>query len=122
MTAPHKPVVCKVRDSTKSICAVAATPHRCDRLLCRSSASGEQPAITALARAAPARLAPRMRYLYTLDVHETRDLACNVLTYYWDIDETTKRKIKAYAVMNGTEIGKALKRLVEIALANDQTK
>ena len=37
----------------------------------------------------------------------------------WDIDETTRRKIKAYAVMNGIEIGEALKRLVEIALAND---
>lgn len=37
----------------------------------------------------------------------------------WNIDETTKRKIKAYAVMNGIEIGEAVQRLVEIALAND---
>jgi hypothetical protein len=40
----------------------------------------------------------------------------------WDMDETTKRKIKAYAVMNGIEIGEALKRLVDIALANDTAK
>jgi hypothetical protein len=40
----------------------------------------------------------------------------------WDIDETTKRKIKAYAVMNGIEIGEALKRLVDIALATDSRK
>ena len=40
----------------------------------------------------------------------------------WNIDEATKRKIKAYAVMNGIEIGEALKRLVDIALANDTAK
>lgn len=40
----------------------------------------------------------------------------------WNVDETTKRKVKAYAVMNGIEIGEALKRLVEIALANDPSK
>ncbi len=40
----------------------------------------------------------------------------------WNVDETTRRKIKAYAVMNGIEIGEALKRLVDIALANDQSK
>jgi len=40
----------------------------------------------------------------------------------WNIDETTKRKIKAYAVMNGIEIGEALKQLVDIALANDSRK
>ncbi len=40
----------------------------------------------------------------------------------WNVDETTKRKIKAYAVMNGIEIGEALKRLVDIALASDQSK
>jgi len=40
----------------------------------------------------------------------------------WNIDEATKRKIKAYAVMNGIEIGEALKRLVAIALANDPSK
>ncbi len=40
----------------------------------------------------------------------------------WNVDETTKRKIKAYAVMNGIEIGEALKRLVDIALANDPSK
>ena len=37
----------------------------------------------------------------------------------WNVDETTKRKIKVYAVMNGIEIGEAVQRLVEIALAND---
>ncbi len=36
-----------------------------------------------------------------------------------NVNETTQRKIKAYAVMNGIEIGEALQRLVEIALAND---
>ena len=40
----------------------------------------------------------------------------------WNVDETTRRKVKAYAVMNGIEIGEALKRLVEIALANDPSK
>ncbi len=40
----------------------------------------------------------------------------------WNVDETTKRKIKAYAVMNGIELAEALKRLVNIALANDQVK
>jgi hypothetical protein len=40
----------------------------------------------------------------------------------WNVDETTKRKIKAYAVMNGVEIAEALQRLVEIALANDPSK
>jgi hypothetical protein len=39
-----------------------------------------------------------------------------------NVNETTKRKIKAYAVMNGIEIAEALKRLVDIALANDPTK
>ncbi len=40
----------------------------------------------------------------------------------WNIDEMTKRKIKSYAVLNGIEIGEAIKRLVEIALASDQSK
>ena len=40
----------------------------------------------------------------------------------WHTDEATKRKIKAYAVMNGIEIGEALKRLVDIALAHDPAK
>jgi hypothetical protein len=40
----------------------------------------------------------------------------------WNIDEATKRKIKAYAALNGIEIGEALKRLVEIALTIDQSK
>jgi len=40
----------------------------------------------------------------------------------WNVDEMTKRKIKAYAVMNGIEIGEALKQLVDIALANDPSK
>jgi hypothetical protein len=39
-----------------------------------------------------------------------------------NVNETTKRKVKAYAVMNGIEIGEALKRLVDIALANDLSK
>jgi hypothetical protein len=39
-----------------------------------------------------------------------------------NVNETTKRKVKAYAVMNGIEIGEALKRLVDIALANDMSK
>jgi len=40
----------------------------------------------------------------------------------WNVDETTKRKIKAYAVMNGIEIGEAIQRLVDIALSNDLSK
>jgi hypothetical protein len=40
----------------------------------------------------------------------------------WNVDETTKRKIKAYAVLNGIEIGEAIKQLVDIALASDQSK
>ncbi len=40
----------------------------------------------------------------------------------WHTDETTRRKIKAYAVMHGIEIGEALKRLVDIALAHDPSK
>ena len=34
-----------------------------------------------------------------------------------NVDETTKRRIKAYAAMNGLEIAEALKRLVDRALA-----
>ena len=40
----------------------------------------------------------------------------------WNIDEATKRKIKVYAAMHDIEIGEALKRLVDIALANDPSK
>ena len=40
----------------------------------------------------------------------------------WNVDETTKRQIKAYAVMNGIEIAEALQRLVDIALATEQAK
>ncbi len=40
----------------------------------------------------------------------------------WNIDEVTKRKIKAYAAMNGIEIGEAIQRLVDIALTNDPHK
>jgi hypothetical protein len=40
----------------------------------------------------------------------------------WNVDETTRRKVKAYAVMNGIEIGEALKRLVDIALASNPDK
>ncbi len=40
----------------------------------------------------------------------------------WNVDETTKRKVKAYAVMNDIEIGEALKRLVDVALASDLSK
>lgn len=36
-----------------------------------------------------------------------------------NVNETTKRKIKAYAVLNGIEIGEAITQLVDIALAND---
>lgn len=39
-----------------------------------------------------------------------------------NINETTKRKIKAYAVLNGIEIGEAVARLVDIALVNDPSK
>jgi hypothetical protein len=39
-----------------------------------------------------------------------------------NVNETTKRKIKAYAVMNSIEIGEAIQRLVDIALANDPSK
>ena len=39
-----------------------------------------------------------------------------------NVNETTKRKIKAYAVLNGIEIGEAITRLVDIALANDPSK
>ena len=40
----------------------------------------------------------------------------------WNVDETTKRKIKAYAAMNGIEIAEALQRLVDIALASNPDK
>jgi hypothetical protein len=40
----------------------------------------------------------------------------------WNVDEATKRKIKAYAVMNGIEIGEAIQRLVDIALASNPDK
>ena len=36
-----------------------------------------------------------------------------------NVNETTKRKIKAYAVMNGIEISEAITRLVDFALVND---
>lgn len=39
-----------------------------------------------------------------------------------NVKEETKRKIKAYAVMNGIEISEAVQRLVDIALANDPSK
>ncbi len=40
----------------------------------------------------------------------------------WRIDEMTIRKIKAYASMNDIEIGDAITKLVDIALADDQHK
>jgi hypothetical protein len=40
----------------------------------------------------------------------------------WRIDDMTIRKIKAYAVTNDIEIGEAIARLVDIALANDPSK
>ncbi len=40
----------------------------------------------------------------------------------WRINDMTIRKIKAYASMNDIEIGEAITKLVNIALANDQAK
>lgn len=40
----------------------------------------------------------------------------------WRIDDMTIRKIKAYASMNGIEIGEAITKLVDIALVNDSQK
>ena len=40
----------------------------------------------------------------------------------WRIDDMTIRKIKAYASMNDIEIGEAITKLVNIALANDSSK
>jgi hypothetical protein len=40
----------------------------------------------------------------------------------WNVDETTKRRIKAYAALNGIDLAEALKRLVDIALAADPAK
>lgn len=40
----------------------------------------------------------------------------------WRIDDMTIRKIKAYASMNGIEIGEAITKLVDIALVNDPSK
>jgi hypothetical protein len=40
----------------------------------------------------------------------------------WRIEDMTIRKIKAYASMNDVEIGEAITKLVNIALANDPSK
>ncbi len=40
----------------------------------------------------------------------------------WRIEDMTIRKIKAYASMHDVEIGEAITKLVNIALANDQAK
>ncbi len=40
----------------------------------------------------------------------------------WRINDMTIRKIKAYASMHDIEIGEAITKLVNIALANDKAK
>ncbi len=39
-----------------------------------------------------------------------------------NVDLVTRRKIKSYASLHGIKIGEALKRLVDIALANESSK